>query len=94
MRQSDYPELTHVACKDTEGRIWSLPRPLRHHHVLGVMHSFNAKCAEDNHFSQGFLDKNGRYLSRKSAMTNAKLNNQIKNGQLINPAVLTSEDLW
>lgn len=85
--------LTHVACRDTEGRIWSLPRPFRHHHVLAVMRLHETRCAEDNHFSQGFLDANGRYLHRKSAWVNADLNGQIKGGKIIG-GVLTSEDLW
>lgn len=87
------PPLTHVACRDTTGRIWSLPRPLRHHHVLAVMHQHGAKCAEDGHFSQGFLDESGRYLHRKAALVSAELNGQIKGGKLIG-SILMSEDLW
>jgi hypothetical protein len=87
------PPLTHVACKDRDGRIWSLPCPFRHHHVLKVMHDHGARCAEDNHYSQGFLDQDGRYLHRKAAFVNADLNKQIKNGKIIG-GVLTSEDLW
>lgn len=89
----DRPPLTHVACRDTEGRIWSLPRPFRHHHVLRVMHDHGAACAEDNHLSQGFLDEGGRYLDRKAAHVSAELNGQIRNGRIIG-GVLTSEDLW
>jgi hypothetical protein len=92
-RDDERPPLTHVACKDTEGRVWSLPRPFRHHHVLRVMHDHGAQCAEDNHFSQGFLDKSGRYLHRKAAFVSAHENGQIKNGKIIG-GVLTSEDLW
>jgi len=85
--------LTQVACRDTEGRIWSMPRPFRHHHVLRIMHDHGAKQAEDNHGNQGFLDESGRYLTRKQALVNAKANDQIKNGEIIG-GVLTSEDLW
>lgn len=87
------PPLTHVACRDTEDRIWALPRPFRHHHVLAVMRQHDAKCAEDNHVSQGFLDASGRYLHRKAAWVSAELNGQIKGGKIIG-GVLTSEDLW
>lgn len=87
------PPLTHVACKDREGRVWSMPAPFRHHHVLRVMHDHGTRCAEDNHYSQGFLDASGRYLHRKAAFVNAHLNGQIKNGEIIG-GVLTSEDLW
>lgn len=87
------PPLSHVACLDTEDRVWSLPRPFRHHNVLAVMWFCGAKCAEDNHYSQGFLDTNGRYLPRKAALISAGLNGQILSGKIIG-GVLTSEDLW
>lgn len=89
----DRPPLTHVACRDTEGRIWSLPRPFRHHDVLRVMREYGATEDEDNPFSQGFLDESGRYLHRKAAYLSAVANGQIKGGKLIG-SVLTSEDLW
>lgn len=91
--RGDRLPLTHVACKDTEGHVWSLPKPFRHHHVLRVMHDHSARCAEDNHYSQGFLDSAGQYLHRKAAWVNADLHGQIKNGKIIG-GVLTSEDLW
>jgi hypothetical protein len=86
------PPLTHVACIDMEGRVWSLPRPFRHHHVLKNMHDYGAK-AEESPSSQGFLDDNGRYLRRSQALVNADLNGQIKGGKIIG-GMLTSEDLW
>lgn len=85
--------LTHVACRDTEGRVWSMPAPFRHHHVLRVMHDHGAKHAEGNHINQGFLDATGRYLNRLQARVSAAANGQIKNGDIIG-GVLTSEDLW
>lgn len=85
--------LVAVACKDTEGRVWALPKPHRHGDVLRVMHEHGAHQAPDNHYNQGFLDANGLYLHRKAASVNAELHNQIKNGQIIG-GVLTSEDLW
>ena len=57
------------------------------------MHDHGAKCASDNHYSQGFLDEKGFYLHRKAALVNAELNGQLKNGKIIG-GVLTSEDLW
>lgn len=90
--RTDRPPLTHVACIDKQGRIWSLPKPFRHHNVLKVMHDFGAKLAEEQS-AQGFLDENGRYLTRVQAEVNAELNKQIKGGKIIG-GVLTSEDLW
>lgn len=91
--RAERPPLTHAACIDTEGRVWSLPRPFRHHHVLRVMHEHGAKQAEDNRDSQGFLDASGRYLRRPAALISAQMNGQLKNGRIIS-GVLTSEDLW
>lgn len=94
MDMRDYPPLTHVAVRDTEGVVWSLPKPQRHHHVFQVMRMFGAEPREgDDDFDQGFLDSNGRYLHRKAAFSNAVENDQIKGGKLIG-SILTSEDLW
>ena len=78
-----HPPLTHVACIDANGRIWSLPKPLRHHNVLHVMAQFGAKLNAERISSQGFLDLDGTYLNRTQAMVNAEINNQIKNGKII-----------
>lgn len=83
--------LTHVACIDVEGRIWSLPRPFRHHHIIKIMHDFGAKNRSIG--DQGFLDQSGRYLTRNQAEVSADVNGQIKNGKIIG-GCLTSEDLW
>lgn len=90
----DRKKLVGVAIRDTEDRIWSLPAPLRHMHVQEVMRMHGAVQKPDNHWNQGFIDEDGKYLTRKQAMVNAEIHNQIKGGKLINPAVLTSEDLW
>jgi len=85
--------LTHVAVRDTEGQVWSLPRPYRHHHVLKVMYDHGAKQREDNHENQGFLDAHGHYLTRKQALVNAHAHHQLIGGKTI-ASILTSEDLW
>jgi len=43
---------------------------------------------------QGFWTDVGKYVSRKEGLAIALWNNQIKKEDLINPRVLTSEDLW
>lgn len=94
--RNDRPPLTHVACIDTEGRVWSLPAPCRHRDVLRVMRGFGAEPKEDEEVEgrfEGFLDQNGQYLTRVQALVSAELNSQIKRGK-ISGRVLTSEDLW
>jgi len=95
----DRPPLTHVAIR-FQGKVWSLPRPYRHHHIIRVIMYLDGQygdgelTAVDTHGDdQGFLDETGRYLNRNQASVNAELNGQIKNGKIIG-GVLTSEDLW
>lgn len=88
------PPLTHVAIR-FEGKVWSLPRPYRHHHIIGMIRHLDptvesVNCRDED---QGFLDASGRYLTRKQAQISAGVNDQIKNGKIIG-GVLTSEDLW
>lgn len=84
--------LTHVALRDDDGLVWSLPRPHRHHQVVSVMISHGAVPGEKAG-DEGFLDAHGHYLTRKQAMANAESHGQILGGK-VKGAVLTSEDLW
>jgi hypothetical protein len=101
------PPITHVAIK-FQGRIWSLPRPYRHHHVLRsilfLVEEFGEYtketidrgaddfCGGEN---QGFLDATGAYLTRKEAMIVAMANGQItKPGHPTIEDTLYSEDVW
>lgn len=87
------PPLTHVAIR-FQDKIWSLPRPFRHHHIIGVIINLTHVDSVDTMGDdQGFLDETGRYLNRKQALVNATMNNQLKDEKLIG-GVLTSEDLW
>ncbi len=86
--------LTHVAIR-FQGKIWSLPAPYRHHHIIRVIIMLDPDVThvDTSQSDQGFLDSSGRFLNRKQALVNAELNGQIKNGKLIG-SILTSEDLW
>lgn len=88
------PRITHVAIR-FQDKIWSLPRPYRHHHIFRVIMMLDPDVdGIDSHGEdQGFLDASGKYLTRQQAEVNAELNGQIKNGKIIG-GVLTSEDLW
>lgn len=98
------PPVTHVAIK-FQGRIWSLPRPYRHHHVLRVIFWLVQEFGEYTNEtikrdvgggdSQGFLDSTGAYLTRKQAMVVAMANGQItKPGHPTIADTLYSEDVW
>lgn len=91
---ADRPPITHVALR-FQGKIWSLPQPFRHHHIIRTICYLdsNVDHVDAHGEDQGFLDASGRYLTRKQAEVSAGLNGQIKGEQLIG-SVLTSEDLW
>lgn len=90
----DRPKITHVALR-FQDKVWSLPRPYRHHHIIRMIAYLDSEVDHIDAYGddQGFLDAEGKYLTRNQAHVNATLNNQIKGNRLIG-SILTSEDLW
>lgn len=88
--------ITHVAIR-WDGRIWSLPRPYRHHHVIETISRLTGAkyidCRDDNQ-DQGFLDDTGRYVNRVDGLAEALKNKQVKDENDIRHGMLFSEDLW
>lgn len=90
--------ITHVAIR-FQDRIWSLPKPNRHHHVIRLIADETGVTSVDAYLDdQGFLDDQGNYLTREEAFAHA-----AKAGQLVelmkpenrrNLALLFSEDVW
>lgn len=72
------------------GEVYSVARPGRHHDVIALMGD-----AFKQHDTQGFLIKDGRFVTRKAALVCA-----IRSGQLPEDGGkwpqhgLFSEDLW
>lgn len=82
--------LTHVAIR-FQGKLYSLPAPNRHHHVIREILIQNPDvCTVDND-EQGFLDESGRFLTRAQALVSAALFGQLRREPR---GILTSEDLW
>ena len=87
--------ITHVAIR-SNGIVYSLPAPHRHHHILWILSkrrgNEGAPDVADEHLltqtpdagmdSQGFLDDGCKYLTRKEAEPVAMLSGQIKNGKI------------
>lgn len=88
-------KVTAAACLDTNNKVWSIPKPARHHDVLQYMEKCGAK-EKDSMDSQGFKLNDGSYVDRLAAYTIAKRANQIKPRlpTQYNGAELFSEDLW
>ena len=61
--------ITHVAIKQ-DGKIWSLPNPKRHHHIIALMISDRVN-PYDSIQVQGFLTDTGEFLTREAAAKHA-----------------------
>lgn len=93
MDDTNQVRITHVAIK-YDGKIYSLPEPNRHHHVIRMIGEQNGVGIKGPDV-QGFLDEHGRFLGRRVAFAIA-----LQTGQLnrrpggYNGNELFSEDLW
>lgn len=67
-------KITHVAVREANGRIWSLPKPNRHGDVIKLMQQQNVPT--DNSVC-GFLDEKGTWFTRKDAWFEAYGSDQI-----------------
>lgn len=87
--------ITHVAIM-RGGKVYSLPSPNRHHHVLysGMM---DEKDDDEERDVQGFVDDTGQFLNRAEAYVIATASGQInrrKEPGDYDGTDLYSEDLW
>jgi hypothetical protein len=92
---TERPPITHVAIR-FGGKVWSLPAPNRHHHVIAMIVSNypDAACVDAYDDDQGFLDASGRYLTRRQALASALFNGQIREPDKVRHRMLFSEDVW
>jgi len=82
-----------AAIRDINGKVWSVPRPGRHHHVIRLMRESGYTGPVNGPDMQGFVLSNGQFCRRIPAMRIAKKAGQLLGGKSI-ASVLTSEDLW
>lgn len=96
-----------AAIKDENGKVWSVPQPGRHGHVIRLMVDNGGKARSG---IQGFVDESGKFYNRNEAVKHA-----IESGQQFwcynpgdssqrfkidppkgpnKPRELFSEDLW
>jgi hypothetical protein len=86
--------LTHVAIR-FRGKVYSLPAPNRHHHVISlIVRETGVSHVDTDEDDQGFLDETGRYYRRTQALHHAMMNDQLKPGAKIRLDMLFSEDVW
>ena len=84
--------ITHVAIR-FENRVYSLPAPNRHHHVIWEIVRLTGVDSVDNDV-QGFLDDTGRFLTRRQALLSAREHGQLKDPANVRMNMLFSEDVW
>lgn len=82
-----------AAIRDVDGKVWSLPRPARHHDIIKSMREAGYTGPVNDIDQQGFVLSDGRYCPRKPAACVAKAAGQLKNGEM-SCSQLLSEDLW
>lgn len=95
IREDEMSELKvdSVAIRDVYGKVWSLPRPNRHHDVIRHMRESGYDGPVNGVDQQGFILSSGQFCRRKAALRVAEKAGQIKGSRTI-ANVLTSEDLW
>lgn len=78
-----------------QGKIYSLPKPNRHHHIVELILKETGVASVDTDLEdEGFLDENKRFYNRKQGLYHARKNNQIKDESKVRCNLLTSEDIW
>lgn len=88
-------KITHVAVY-YDGRVWSLPAPNRHHHVIRDIAKANGVGVKGPD-RQGFLTEHGQFLNRRQAYELASANGQLRrppDPSKYQGNELYSEDLW
>jgi hypothetical protein len=75
-----------------DGQVSSLPPPARHHHlILHIAKTTGVDYVGQN--EQGFIDSEGQFVDRRSALAIAQQAGQIKAGTPV-LSELYSENLW
>lgn len=87
------PRITHAAIR-FKGQTYALPAPARHHdvirHICSITNEPTVTAYGDD---QGFVDDQGRYLTREEAFIVAHTSRQTKRRCEVG-AQLYSEDVW
>lgn len=86
--------LTHVAIR-FHGKVWSLPAPNRHCHVVRhIVEQTGVDSVDVDEDDEGFLDDKGTYYRRRAALSHALRCCQVKDLAKIRMNRLFSEDVW
>jgi len=82
--------ITHVAIKDINGKIWSLPRPNRHHNIFIFYKDAMLKSG-----IQGFLRDDEHFLTREEAFIHVmECKQAFDQKRNVSTKILFSEGVW
>lgn len=77
---------------DEDGKMYTLPEPNRHHHVIHMMAKSGLKTPIKG--TQGFYDETDTFLSRRAAVRSATISGQLNRDPQWGAHGLFSEDIW
>jgi len=84
-----YVAIERAAIRADSGRVYSLPAPKRHHHIIPMLADAGERI--NAYHKQGFLTSDGEFVDRQEAVEIAERAGQVEKGK---HARLFSEDLW
>jgi hypothetical protein len=82
--------ITHAAIKHNE----VVYTGKRHSDIMKEIMKAHPEIKHFTKYQQGFVTDRGEYLTRKEAFVYAIIHKQVRQENLINKNILTSEDLW
>lgn len=75
----------------SDGKTYQLPRPKRHHDVIGMIYEQTGQPVVDQ--GQGFITSTGRYVNRQEGLVIAKAAGQLLERHF-HETDLFSESVW
>lgn len=88
-RLSQIPDPIIAAAIKLDGKIFSVPKPGRHHDII---HKMVQDGVKPHAGIQGFVTQSGKFVDRQTGAKIAISNGQVS--KLLSPPELFSEDLW
>lgn len=83
-----------------EGKIWTLPRPARHYHIIWAMNNVldgmtpDIRSVVPARGVQGFITESGQFVGREIAFEIARRYDLFIHEKPLGSPCLYSEDLW
>lgn len=76
------------------GKLYQLPKPNRHHHLLDIMYKEKNEAFQVAADEEGFITSTGRYVNREEGLVIAEKANQVIAERHRPGSELYSESVW